>query len=154
LRLWVEIEDDDDADIFVWLRKLDADGKSLTHIVIPLPELVGKGLRAAAGLKPVRDRMPAAALYGGPWGKQNVALRALNQQRSAEGQPFHPVDISLWPMGMRFRKGEQLTVQIAGFNMRGPNLPGIPLAPNRNRGTTIIHTGPEFDSHLLLPVAP
>lgn len=168
LRLWVEVEGGDDSDIFVWLRKTDAEGKLLTHIVIPLPEVLQKGLRVAAGLKPVRERMPAAALYGGPWGKQNVALRALDPQRSEPGQPYHlmtatepvgtgeivAVDISLWPMSMRFRKGEQLRVQVAGFNMRGPNLPAIPLALNRNHGSVVIHTGPGFDSALWLPIAP
>uniref|UniRef100_UPI0035C81A13 CocE/NonD family hydrolase C-terminal non-catalytic domain-containing protein n=1 Tax=Gordonia westfalica TaxID=158898 RepID=UPI0035C81A13 len=62
-----------------------------------------------------------------------------------------PVDISLWPMSMRFRKGEQFRLQIAGYNMRGAFLPGIPEAPNENRGTHILHTGGQYDSHLLLP---
>lgn len=168
MRLWVEAEGHDDADIHVWVRKLDADAKPLSHIVIPLPDPAKKAFLAAADLKPVSRRMPASSRYNGPWGRQRASLRALDHGLSTTGLPIHamtrseklapgqivPVDISLWPTGLRFHRGEQLRLQIAGFNMRGPNLAGLPEADNQNRGTHIIHTGGQFDSHLLLPFAP
>jgi predicted acyl esterase len=65
-----------------------------------------------------------------------------------------PVDIPLLPIGMRWHPGEQLRIIVAGFDLMGPMFPKLPLAPTRNRGEHIIHTGGRFDSHLLIPVIP
>ena len=53
---------------------------------------------------------------------------------------------------MLWHAGEQLRLLVAGYNLKGPMFPGMPLAPTRNRGEHIIHTGGNFDSHLLVPV--
>ncbi|MDS1116823.1 CocE/NonD family hydrolase C-terminal non-catalytic domain-containing protein [Gordonia westfalica] len=110
LRLWVEVDGHNDADLHVWLRKFDAKGGPLTHFVLPFPELVQKGIKSVAKLKPVQARMPGGALYGGPWGKQKVALRALDPERSTPGQPFHKNDRVRTGRARSDRSGRHLVV--------------------------------------------
>ena len=65
-----------------------------------------------------------------------------------------PVDIPIWPTGMKWHAGEQLKLIVSGYNLKGPMFPGMPLAPTRNKGEHVIHTGGKYDSHLLVPVIP
>jgi predicted acyl esterase len=143
LHLWIETDVSDDADIFVLLQKLDAEGK---------PMLGDFG-------------------FVGPDGRLRVSHRRLDTSRSTPWFPYHPhdkeellapgqpvpVDIEIRPMGMRWHKGEKLQLIIAGYNVlsrfrQGPpggmNLPG-PVT--RNEGYHIIHTGGDYNSYLLMP---
>jgi predicted acyl esterase len=106
--------------------------------------------------------------YSGPQGRLRVSHRKLDPERSEPHRPFlaHtlekllssdevvPVEIPIWPTGMLWHAGEQLRVIVAGYNLRGPMFPGMPLAPTRNKGEHIIHTGGQYDSHLLVPIIP
>lgn len=65
-----------------------------------------------------------------------------------------PVEIPIWPTGMKWHAGEQLKLIVSGYNLKGPMFPGMPLTPTRNKGEHIIHTGGKYDSHLLVPVIP
>lgn len=151
LRLWVEADGADDIDHFVLVQKLNKDGEPLTTTAVPLPD----------------PKLKIGVLtYTGPTGRLRVSHRRLDPDRSTPSQPYHthrseellnpgqivPVDFPLYPIGMRWRSGEQLRVTVAGYDLLGPALPGIPLAPTRNKGEHIIYTGGMYDSHLLVPM--
>jgi predicted acyl esterase len=153
LRLWVEADGADDMDLFIFVQKLDKNGDHLTTTVIPMPENVKE---APLGL----------LLYPGPNGRLRVSQRQLDEEHSTPSRPYHtyqveellspgqivPVEIPIYPVGMRWHGGEQLRVIVAGYDLKGPVFPGMPLAPTRNRGEHIIHTGGAYDSHLLVPM--
>ena len=127
LRLWVQADGADDMDLFVLVQKRDD-----------------------------------------PWptGKLRVSCRQLDPKRSTPSQPFQthageelltpgqivPVEIPLTPIGMRWHAGEQLQVMVSGYDPVPPTLPGVSIAPTRNKGEHIIHTGGKYDSHLLVPM--
>lgn len=153
LRLWVEAVGADDMDLFVLVQKLNKDGGQLTSTVVHLPDLEVK-----IGM----------LTYAGSAGKIRISHRQLDHERSTPSQPYQshvveelfspgqivPVEIPVYPIGMRWSVGEQLRVIVAGYDLIGPALPGIPLAPTRNKGEHIIHTGGKYDSHLLVPAIP
>jgi predicted acyl esterase len=146
LRLWIESDIADDADIFVLLQKLDASGN------------------------PVFGKFG----YIGPDGRLRASHRALDTSRSTPWFPYHPhdreeplkpgqvvpLDIEIRPLGMRWHAGEKLQLTVAGYNIPGRFRKGLPGGgemsgpQTRNRGHHIIHTGGRFDSYLLLPAIP
>jgi len=105
-------------------------------------------------------------VYPGPNGRLRVSHRQLDEERSTPSRPYQthkaeellrsgqivPVEIPIYPIGMRWHGGEQLCVTVAGYDLKGPLFPGTPLAPTRNKGKHIIHTGGTYDSHLLVPM--
>jgi predicted acyl esterase len=164
LHLWVEGKDTDDMDLFALVQKLNPQGKPLSKMVVALPNpVMNFGIRILNALGIAKFGI---LFYSGPNGRLRVSHRRLDKERSTPSMPHHthikeellepgqivPVDIPLYPIGMRFHAGEQLRLTIAGFDLIGPLLPGIPLAPTRNRGVHIIHTGGKYDSHLLVPM--
>jgi uncharacterized protein len=148
LRLWLEAEGSNDADVFVAIQKLDATGA-----------LVGFTFYAFYENGPV-------AL-----GWLRASHRALDPNRSTPWQPVHPHDreeflspgqaapleIEIWPSGTSFSAGETLRVVVQGSDIYTDALPNLPFARHertRNSGHHILRTGGEFDAHLLAPVIP
>jgi len=146
LRLWLEAEGSDDADVFVAIQKLDATGA-----------LVGFTFYAFYENGPV-------AL-----GWLRASHRALDARRSTEWQPVHPhdreellapgqavpLDIEIWPSGTSFSAGERLRVVVQGSDIYTEALPDLPFARHertRNAGHHVLRSGGEFDSYLLVPV--
>jgi uncharacterized protein len=148
LRLWVQAQGADDMDLFVAIQKLDRAGGLVPFVFYAMSETG-----------------PAAL------GWLRVSHRELDAERSRPEQPVHshrrelrlapdervPVDIEIWPSSTRFAAGESLRLLIQGRDIVEPTLPNAPFARHehtRNRGTHIIHTGGEYDSHLLVPMIP
>jgi uncharacterized protein len=148
LRLWLEADGSNDADVFVAIQKLDATGA-----------LVGFTFYAFYENGPV-------AL-----GWLRASHRALDPNRSTPWQPVHPHDreeflspgqaapleIEIWPSGTSFGAGETLRVVVQGSDIYTDALPNLPFARHertRNSGHHILRTGGEFDAHLLAPVIP
>jgi predicted acyl esterase len=106
LRLWVEAQGADDMELAVSVQKLGTDGK-------PVLKLQGEGVVA-----------PITAT-----GLLRVSQRALDKSRSTESEPYLlntredkltpgqvvPVDIGIWPMGMRYHAGEKLLLTVAAY---------------------------------------
>lgn len=138
LRLWVEAQSDD-ADVFVRLYKLDKDGGKLwtTH-----------------------DNK-----YSGPNGRLRASHRELDEARSDELRPVHthrgeqrltpgvpvPLDIGIWPTSLIFAPGEQLMLEVGGWEIKVAHF-GNEHIPTRNKGRHTVHFGGEYDSKLLIPV--
>jgi uncharacterized protein len=162
VRLWVEARGADDMDLFLMVEKLDAEGNLLA------PH------REHADTYPVSPP-------GAP-GRLRVSLRELDSTLSTDFLPVHafkraqklspgeivPVDVGLTPRAYRMEAGQQLRLTVAGWNVRGAGVDldsteeGAlrmarasamnPLADNR--GTHVIHSGPDHPSHIKLPVIP
>jgi predicted acyl esterase len=112
LRLWVEAQGTDDMELAVSVQKLGTDGK-------PVLKLQGEGMVA-----------PITAT-----GLLRVSQRALDKNHSTESEPYLlntredkltpgqvvPVDIGIWPMGMRYHAGEKLLLTVAAYRPM-PNL--------------------------------
>ncbi|MBT8338382.1 MAG: CocE/NonD family hydrolase [Desulfatitalea sp.] len=146
LRLWVEADGNDDMDLFVVVQKLDADGNPMEGA----PLLGNNG-------------------YSGPEGRLRVSLRELDTDKSTHFLPFHtyrtkqplsageivPVDVRIWPTGLRFNAGERLQLTVAGYPL-APSLlvaQELPAPETVNKGRHIIHTGGwKYKSYLQLPV--
>ena len=143
LRLWVEAGDSDDMDVFALVQKLDEQG----NVLVP------------------ESREPG---FTGPYGHLRVSRRELDPERSTPAQPYYtfsseqllspgqvvPIDMAIIPIGMVWEAGQQLRLTIAGYNPAIPQFDYMVVPEHRNKGTHIIHTGGEYDSHLLLPIVP
>jgi len=146
-RLWLQIAEDDDADLFVGVEKWRG-GR-----FVPFEGSYGYG----------RDRVST--------GWQRVSLRALDPALSTpwrpvpactEPEPTSPgkivaVDVALADSATLFRAGEQLRFVVAGrwLSPRNPLTGQFPAAyPTSKRGRVILYWGPSHDAHLLVPVIP
>ncbi|WP_310533309.1 CocE/NonD family hydrolase [Novosphingobium sp.] len=149
LKLWVEAEGADDMDLFAAVQKFDAAGELVNFYYI------------------TRFRFGHAA-----HGWLRVSHRELDEAKSTPWQPVHahqrelrlspgeivPVEIEIWPSSTMFHAGEQMRVVVMGkdpFPATADPGVGIALHPvTRNAGRHIIHTGGQYDSHILVPVIP
>ena len=148
LRLWVETDASDDADLFVAIQKLDAQGNLVPFCWYSL-----------------YDTGPVAL------GWLRASHRATDPTRSRPEQPFHThlredmltpgqpvaVDIEIWPSSTMFEAGETLRVVVKGSDIYDTVIPFTPMLlhnETRNKGQHIIRTGGQYDSHLLIPVIP
>ncbi|VCU71696.1 Cocaine esterase [Pigmentiphaga humi] len=147
LRIWLQSPDSTDADVFVGVRKLDANGQKI-------------GLAFMAEY----DDGPVAL------GWLRASHRKLDTRRSSPEQPWHshdaeqllqpgevvPLDIELWPSSTVYEAGEQLQLVIQGQDIYV--YPGVRHGQVhdelRNQGPHVIHAGCARDSHLLIPVIP
>ena len=146
LKVWIEADGSQDADVFVAVQKLNA-----------ASEPVGFTFYAFYENGPV-------AL-----GWLRASHRALDAARSTAWQPVHPHDreefltpgqtvpleIEIWPSATLFRAGETLRVIVQGADIYTDALPNLPFAHHRNTrnsGQHVLRTGGKFDSHLLVPV--
>ncbi len=143
LKLWVQAEGSDDMDLFVAVDKFDRTGD-----------------RVSFPFHSTQDTGPVAL------GWLRVSHRELDEERSTPAQPvlkhtqtskldgteIVPVEIEIWPSSTVFKEGETIRVTVQGSD--------VYKRKNRNHSDTvnagdhIIHTGGDYDSHLLVPVIP
>ncbi len=141
LKLWVSTSEGDDMELFAVLRKLDATGREV-HFYgyngFDRDSLAKGWLRVShRALEPARSR-PSR-----PW----LAHR--------ERQPLTPgqivaVQLEILPSSTIFEAGSQLQLDVLGHD--AARCPGFRHTDSVNRGCHTLHTGGEFDAHLLLPI--
>ncbi|MGH3992711.1 MAG: CocE/NonD family hydrolase C-terminal non-catalytic domain-containing protein, partial [Pseudonocardiaceae bacterium] len=145
LRLWLEIHEGEDADVFVALQKMDRDGELVTFPFLAL-----------------REDGPVAL------GWLRASHGELDPERSTPEQPWHPhtseqplepgrpvaLEIELWPSSTIFQAGERLRLVVQGCDIYAGPESEFGHDVTRNAGRHTIHTGGEYDSHLLAPVIP
>lgn len=145
LRLWVAAHGANDADLFVALRKIDADGNEVHFKYLGFSN---DGVVALGWLR--------------------LSHRALDTARSTpeRPRPLHtredwvygdePVlaEIPILDSGTLFEAGTTLRLEIGGHDLiHGEGM--FPLhTETRNFGKHIIHAGGDYSSNLLLPVIP
>ena len=143
LKLWVATSAGADMDLFVGVQKLDA-----------------RGAEVAFYGKTGYNRGPAAM------GWLRVSERELDTVRSTPYQPvltharsqpiapgeIVPVEIEILPSSTLFKQGETLRLVVQGRDLF-PH-PSLGHTYAVNEGTHTIHSGGQYDSHLLVPVIP
>jgi predicted acyl esterase len=143
LRLAIQTPDNDDAEIFVALRKLDDEGEQVTFTYFT-----------------VYEHGPIAQ------GCLRASHRALDEKRSKDYQPWrnhdklepldpkkvYEINIELLAATARFLPGESLQIVIGGTDITKckPSL-AQKHGDRKNKGQHIVWTGGEWDAHLLLP---
>jgi len=147
LRLWVQADGSDDLDLFVALEKIDQAG-----YLVPLAYFGN------------HDDGPIAL------GWLRASHRELDEEKSTPYQPVHkharelklnpgeivPVDVEIWPTSILFEKGEKLRVVVQGSDVYYYPSEGHTCGhlDTVNKGEHVIHTGGDYDSHLLAAVIP
>ncbi|MBV9467110.1 MAG: CocE/NonD family hydrolase [Solirubrobacterales bacterium] len=144
LRLWVQSQGSDDMDLFVGIQKLDPDGQ-VVHF--PFYAEHDDGNVALGWLRASHRELDEA--HSTSWQPRHQHVRELKLE---PGEPV-PVEIEIWPSGTSFGRGETLRLIVQGRDLY--EYPGAIISRHedtRNAGQHVIHTGGEYDSHLLIPV--
>ena len=148
-KLYMSAEGSDDMDVFIGVQKLDRAGQP-----VPFPYY--------------------AQFEDGPvaLGWLRASHRELDQAKSTEYQPVlaHkralkiaprevvPLDIEIWPSGTRFEAGEGLRLIVQGSEINKYPKTTAPVyfrhEDTVNRGLHVVHSGPDHESYLLIPVIP
>lgn len=140
LRLWVYTDDGDDMDLFVAVEKYDEAG---VYMGFPFSSAWEDGPVALGWLRASHRELDAErSTPQQPWLLHRREL-ALPTGEAA------PVEIEIWPSSTVFRPGEQLQLVVAGADIHNPLQGHKEL---RNKGTHVVKTGGQYDSHLLIPV--
>jgi predicted acyl esterase len=149
LHLWIQIDEGNEADLFVEVQKLDRSGE-------PMP----------LGPYPFAGPGASAADYPVTRGWLRASYRELDPVRATDFQPAHSyrrrepltpgeptaVNVEIWPTSATFRAGEGLRLLVSGKDIGGPQTPQT--HNDANSGTHTILTGGEHHSYLVLPVIP
>lgn len=158
--LYISCDASDDMDIFLQVRKADANGNILRINNIP------EGDMSAQGVPPENVPLINPTVYLGPHGQIRVSHRAINteiskphylshshleEERVPRGQVVK-VETSIWPGGIIFEKDEYLVVKVSGHPMYLAEFPTLRGAfKARNFGRHIVHCGGEHSSHVVVP---
>lgn len=148
----------DDADIFVWMQKLDPHGAMLSEITVP---------NCGAAIRDFNDDGASITRYKGSWGRLRLSMRHLDPEESTDEIPAYSfdrseklspgqiaeADIAMSPVGLIFYRGESLRLVISPKEEYGNGMmPGTPGCIPENTGRHIICTGGRHASYLQLPV--
>ena len=156
-QLRVETGDADDADLFVLVQKLTANGTPLQEFTTP---------NQGARIQDATERTGSVFRYQGSPGRLRVSARHLDESPSDEAVPQHTfdrvekvqpgeivtVEVELLPVGLVFHPGEQLRLVIGARNTLGGIVPGVPFYEGRSEGGLTVHTGGSRPSYLRLPI--
>ena len=147
LRVWMSAPDADDLDVFVAVQKLDRYGNP---VGFPFYAVFEDGPVALGWIRASHRELDQAR--SAPW---QPVLAHRRELRLAAGE-IVPLEIEILPSGTLFRPGETLRLVIQGTDVYRYPRPLIQALHDDsvNRGTHVVHGGGEYDSHLLMPVAP
>ncbi len=137
LRIWLEIENGSDADVYAYVQKTDPSGQPLLAQILP------------------------GVLHVGAGGSLRASRRELDETRSTPLAPVAahrrdlpvtpgtavPLDVAIWPYGMKWHAGQRLRVIIGGTDLALRN----PASATVNSGVHRVRTGGAYDSYLLVP---
>lgn len=147
LKLWASAEEADDMDLFVAIQKLDAAGKEVPFAFWSHFE---DGPVALGWLRASHRELDEA--------QSSEYQPVLAHQREMNILPGEivPLEIEIWPSGTRFERGERLRLVVQGTDIQKYPKPAMADRHEAtvNRGRHVLHTGGEYDSHLLVPVVP
>ncbi|MBQ9031425.1 MAG: CocE/NonD family hydrolase [Parasporobacterium sp.] len=145
LKLFVEVKNNTDTDLFVNIKKDSTTGEELAVTIFG------------------SERHPGA------WGKMRVSLRHTDESKSNGYEPYYtydreekleegqivPVEIAINPYGRFWHKGQKLRIQVAGRYIRDPWFEPLGWnSINQEGDEVILHTGGQYESCLTIPVIP
>jgi uncharacterized protein len=153
LRIHVEAINADDVDLYVYVRKLDVEGRLRLTEFVPGAEMVGnKGVLRASHRE--LDRSASSPL---------IPVHTHEREERLRPGQVVALDIPIRPLGMFWRAGEQLEVLLSATNLQpaelhvSGNVAATPFSsgePGADLPAIRIHTGGERDSHLLVSHVP
>lgn len=156
--LYVSCADHDDMDIFVILRKADANGKILRNVNIPLDEL---GLSSDEQVEKINP-----LVYVGASGILRASHLTIDPKLSKPHWPAHDhtreekiapgdvvkMEIGIWAAAIRFEAGEKLVFRVAGHQMTLAEFPPLRGGfKTGNKGRHTVHYGGQYDSCIIVP---
>ena len=158
--LYISCDDLDDMDIFLQVRKADANGKVLRSYNIPENDMVKMGFP--------KEKVPLTnpTVYLGPHGQIRASHRAIDTNLSKPHYVSHShlieepiprghvvkVETSIWPGGMIFETGEYLVLKISGHPMYLAEFPTLRGAfKARNKGLHKVRCGGSEGSYFVVP---
>jgi uncharacterized protein len=168
--LFMSCPDHDDMDVYIVIRKLNANGRPLHHFNIPFNDLPEGTTEAEIPHENVWR-------YVGPNGRLRASHRAVQPEPgySAEKRKmlsdayvWHPHDkedklkydeivkleIMLWAGGMVFEKGESMRFDVLGHHPVMPEFKGLDKQMrNFNLGRHVLHTGGRYPSSLYVALS-
>lgn len=154
LRVFVEITQGDDCDVYAYIRKLDAEGRVQLTEFVPGAEMVGNKGQLRASHREL-DEAASTPL---------VPVHTHAHEQRLEPGAIVPVEIPIRPLGMLWHAGEQLQVLLSGRNLQpaeahvSGNLPDIPFSTGAPSDAAVksirVHTGGEYDSLLTVSYVP
>ncbi|QKX64172.1 uncharacterized protein TRUGW13939_11345 [Talaromyces rugulosus] len=157
-----------DMDVYVLVRKLDAQGKSLLNLNIPWSSVAQHGV-SPDNLDQIPPRNKNNLMFHvGSLGILRASRRAIDISQSIhENYPFHPhdrdeyispgeivkLDIGIWAMGVEYEAGESIRVEVHGNSplLRGEFKDNNEFQKLASHGTHIVHLGGDHPSHIILP---
>jgi predicted acyl esterase len=157
VKLFMEVENADDMDVFVWVQKIDKLGNVLSEFVVP---------NRNAALQDFTQDGASALRYKGPSGRLRASARHLDPKLSTDEVPAYSfdrveklspkeiveLDIVLSPIGLIYYTGETLRVMISSKDEIGSVMPGTPGCITNNKGIHILYTGGKYASYLQMPL--
>ncbi|USP77051.1 hypothetical protein yc1106_04325 [Curvularia clavata] len=163
--LYMSCPDHDDFDVAVQIRKIDTKGRQLSHLNYPCPAPIDQ----VPNVNTVKTLGPQGFLRashhvslngdGGPVPSSDLSSETDPLYSHRVRTPIVPgtiirLEIPIWPIGMTFEAGEGIALNISGHDMCLPETELCRLAnpEDENIGRHHIHTGGEYDSHLIIPV--
>ncbi|ETS74386.1 hypothetical protein PFICI_14252 [Pestalotiopsis fici W106-1] len=155
--IWMSCAEMGDLDVVVQIRKISAKGELLEHLNYPCPVPVEQvpntnivkflgpqGLLRASHIvsKDEENSTDVEIIY------KHDKLKAI------EPGSMVKLEITLWPIGMVFAKGEGIMLRVAGHDLSYPEVEDVTKVEpdDENVGRHIVYTGGEFDSTLTIPV--
>lgn len=156
-KLFMEVKDYDDMDIFVWIQKLDKFGNVLSEFVVP---------NHGAALQDFTQEGGSALRYKGSWGRLRASMRHLDEATTTDELPTYSfdrveklvageiveLDIIMSPLGLCYYAGETLRFVVSSKDEIGSVMPGTPGCTPDNQGVHLLHTGDKYASYLQLPL--
>ncbi|KAG5762203.1 hypothetical protein H9Q72_009684 [Fusarium xylarioides] len=151
--------DKDDMDVVVQLRKIDAQGKLLEHLNYPCPvpcdEVANTNVAKIIGTEGYLRASHAVSVDKSRTSSDGQEVFYAHDKR--EPVPAGTVarlEITFWPTGLVFEKGEGLMLRISGHEMGYPEFEHIKLSKpdDENVGLHSVHTGGQFESSLTIPI--
>jgi len=166
--LYMSCIDEDDLDVYVILRKLDANGRALLHINIPIESLgtteekvphlnifkyVGPNGRLRASHREIKPDPEASPEISASVSPADVWHPHEREEKISPGQ-IVCLEIPLWPSGIVFQAGEAIRLEVKGHEVTLPEFPNLDRVPkNLNKGKHVIHSGPQYRSSIILPLS-
>ena len=148
LKLWVSAEDADDMDIFVTVRKYNADGYQVCFDSDGAP---GR-MPVALGWMRLSKRELDEELSQ-PWLPIQKSVLPDGPEQKVKSGEVVPCEIAIWPSCTLYHTGEKLVIDISGkYGVKDDLLRGYNNLVNKGRHS--IYTGGKYDSHLLVPIIP
>lgn len=166
--LYMSTLDSNNMDVYVIIRKLDRNGKSLLNLNIPWSSIASHGASPDKISDIPKRNVNNLMFHVGSMGILRASRRAIDHSKSIhENYPFHPHDkddyitpgeiikleIGIWAMGVEYEEGESVRAEVHGNSpmLRGEFPSEDPFPEMASKGIHRVHVGGETASHVILP---